>query len=127
MALQGLTHFTVRAADLEATRDFYAEVLGLAVGPRPPFDMPGYWLYLGGTAVVHLLANDAASAGPGTGALDHIAFDATGLSAMESRLTEKAVPFRRRTVPGAGLVQLMVDDPNGVTIELTYPAEEGAA
>jgi len=32
--------------------------------------------------------------------------------------------FRERTVPDLGLHQLFIDDPNGVTIELNYPASE---
>ena len=35
MALTQLNHVTVRTDDLEATRDFYNEVLGLAPGPLP--------------------------------------------------------------------------------------------
>jgi extradiol dioxygenase family protein len=35
MGLNALHHFTVRTDDLEATRDFYADVLGLEVGFRP--------------------------------------------------------------------------------------------
>ena len=54
MPLRNLNHFLVLAEDLEATRDFYAEILGLQVGERPPFSFPGYWLYLGDQAVVHL-------------------------------------------------------------------------
>ena len=54
MPLQNLNHILVLARDLEATRDFYVNVLGLRVGPRPPFKFPGHWLYLGDKAVVHL-------------------------------------------------------------------------
>ena len=35
MALNALHHVTVQTTDLEATRDFYRDVLGLAVGFRP--------------------------------------------------------------------------------------------
>jgi hypothetical protein len=37
------------------------------------------------------------------------------------------VPFRERTVPNLELHQLFVEDPNGVTIELNYPASEAPA
>ena len=50
MPLKNLNHLLVLAQDLEATRDFYVDVLGLAVGPRPSFKSPGYWLYLGDQA-----------------------------------------------------------------------------
>ncbi len=41
-----LAHFAVRASDLQASLAFYAEVLDLHIGPRPPFGFPGAWLYL---------------------------------------------------------------------------------
>ena len=45
MAVERLDHYTIRTADLDATRCFYTEVLGLSVGPRPAFTFPGLWLY----------------------------------------------------------------------------------
>ena len=35
-----LNHVNIRTADLEATRDFYSDVIGLEVGFRPPFPSP---------------------------------------------------------------------------------------
>ena len=36
MGLGGLQHYTIEPADLERTRDFYCDVLGLENGDRPP-------------------------------------------------------------------------------------------
>ena len=47
MPLEVMEHVNIRAADMEATKDFYCDVLGMRVGERPPFDFPGYWIYLG--------------------------------------------------------------------------------
>ena len=125
--LQNLSHLLVLARDLDATRDFYVDVLGLTVGPRPPFRFPGCWLYLGDRAVVHL-ADKSSDPGPAdTGPIDHIAFEATGLAEMVARLEALAIPVRHRKVPDLGLHQIFIHDPNGVRIELTYPATEGAA
>jgi len=44
---EAMEHFTIRAADLEATKNFYCDVLGMKVGERPAFKFPGYWIYLG--------------------------------------------------------------------------------
>lgn len=141
-----LNHFSVRTLKLEATRDFYERVLGLTVGPRPAFPFPGAWMYRGdhadvANAVVHLIGidpddqqglkaylgdRDAASL-QGTGAVDHVAFFATGLSAMLSHLSRHGVPVRERTVPDIGLHQLFLEDPNGVVVELNYPAAEKKA
>ena len=131
MPLENLNHVLVLAHDLEATRDFYCEVLGLRVGERPPFPFPGYWLYLGDRAVVHVAQGDGAATGAadraaGTGAIDHIAFEASGLADMRAHLARHGIAARHRAVPGAGLQQLFVRDPNGVTIELNFPASEAA-
>src|SRR3981189_634498 len=55
MGLGGLQHYTIEPSDLERTKDFYCDVLGLENGDRPPLDFPGYWLYSGGVASFHLL------------------------------------------------------------------------
>ena len=119
MPLQRLDHFLVVADDLEATRAFYTDVLGLAVGPRPPFAFPGYWLYAGEQAVVHLA--DRRREG---GALDHVAFAATDLADMLERLRAHGIDAKHRRVPDRDLQQLFLRDPNGVTIELTFGGEQ---
>jgi len=141
-----LNHFSIRTLDLEACERFYCGLLGLVAGPRPPFPFPGLWLYTGDTgqwsnAAVHIIGidrndpeglkqylgdRDEASL-HGTGSVDHLAFFATGLVEMLARLQSQAVPFRERTVPLLELHQIFVDDPNGVVIELNYPAAEKAA
>ena len=144
MTLQ-LNHFSIRTPDLPACQHFYCDVLGLVVGPRPPFPFPGLWLYAGDTAVyanaaVHIIGIDrsdpaglqqylgdrAEASLQGTGAVDHLAFFSTGLAAALGRLRQHGVPFRERTVPVLDLHQVFVDDPNGVVIELNFPAAEHA-
>ncbi len=48
-------HVNVRTPNLQGMIDFYTEVLGLRLGPRPPFTFNGAWLYAGDQAVVHLV------------------------------------------------------------------------
>ncbi len=63
MGVQALEHVTIRCAQLRRTRDFYVELMGLTEGERPDFPFRGYWLYLGGIPVVHLVeASDKAGA-----------------------------------------------------------------
>jgi catechol 2,3-dioxygenase-like lactoylglutathione lyase family enzyme len=145
MTLQ-LNHFSIRSLDLAACEHFYCDVLGLAVGPRPPFPFPGLWLYAGDTAlysnaVVHIIGLDRndpdglkqylgdrpESSLQGTGAVDHLAFFTTGLADTLARLKRHGVPFRERTVPVLDLHQVFADDPNGVVIEINFPAREHAA
>jgi len=141
-----LNHYSIRTAELAACEVFYCHVLGLQVGPRPPFPFPGLWLYAGDTAVwanavVHIIGIDpndpegltqylgerAESGLHGTGVIDHVAFSATGLADTMARLALHGVPCRERSVPLLRLHQVFVDDPNGVVVELNFPAEEKAA
>lgn len=133
-----LNHYTIRASDLGASRDFYEKVLGLTNGPRPAFSFPGAWMYRGThddhtNAVVHLIgigpvseAGEAPACGPppGSGAIDHVAFSATGLGAMLTHLQKNNVPFQERTVPGLNLHQVFLHDPSGIKIELNYSQSE---
>ena len=138
-----LNHYSIRTTDLAAVERFYASVLGLSAGPRPAFPFPGVWMYNGShdnvaNAVVHIIGidkndpeglkkylgdRDEASL-HGTGAVDHIAFFATGLADMLKHLEALSIPYRERTTPSIGLHQLFLDDPCGLVVELNYPAAE---
>ena len=48
MGIRKLGHYSIRTTDLQASRTFYTEILGLREGFRPPFNFPGIWLYQGG-------------------------------------------------------------------------------
>ena len=41
MPLGGLQHYTIEPQDLEKTKDFYVDVLGLENGDRPPLGFAG--------------------------------------------------------------------------------------
>ena len=137
MPLQNLNHVNVRAKDLKETLDFYVEVLGLRDGDRPPFGFQGNWIYLGDQAVIHLVEANADDnlkdylgqvAGNGAGeVVDHIAFEATGLAEMVKCLEVRGIKPVYRNVPLLNLHQIFFHDPNGLKIELNYPAAEGAA
>jgi len=62
-----------------------------------------------------------------TGALDHIALAVTGRAVMLERCRRGNVGFFERTVPALGLHQVFIKDPNGVTIELNFPASESSS
>src|SRR3981189_2926513 len=96
MPLGGLQHYTIEPQDLERTKDFYCDVLGLENGDRQPLDFPGSWLYSGGVATVHLMGTRKPREGivvrgtekkyEDTGRLDHIAFSATDVDSVRNRL-----------------------------------------
>jgi catechol 2,3-dioxygenase-like lactoylglutathione lyase family enzyme len=134
MPINTLDHYSIRTADLAATRNFYVDVMGFEVGPRPDFPFPGVWLYQGGIAVVHVIEIDPADSaglqdylgdrsakeGGGSGMIDHVAFAATDIDAIRTRITASGLVFRERQVPAMRLRQIFVNDPSGITIELNF-------
>ena len=138
MPLSHIEHLLVAADDIDATRDWYARVLGMASGPHPEFGFPVHWMYLGGVDVVHIgpsakmagaiqkqyLGRTSQASGQGTGALDHIAFRATGLQDMMRHLRSEGISFSQRRANGQALFQLFFHDPNGIKIELNFDAAE---
>lgn len=138
MPLSHIEHFLVASDDIDATRDWYARVLGMKPGPHPEFGFPVHWMYLGDTDVVHIgpsarqagerqrqfLGRTSQDSGKGTGAIDHIAFRATGLRATMEHLRAQRVEFTERRAQGQALYQLFFYDPNGIKIELNFSAEE---
>ncbi len=125
MAVSSLDHCTINTADLDSSVEFYTEILGLRNGERPPFGFPGAWLYCGDHPVVHLIGGSR-RAEAGTGAIDHIAFRASGLKEYTRRLGERGISFKERDVPGQALHQLFLEDPDGVTIEINFRDEAAA-
>ena len=138
MPLSHIEHILVAADDIDATRDWYARVLGMKSGPHPDFGFPVHWMYLGERDVVHIgpsaraagdiqkkyLGRTSQGSAAGTGAIDHIAFRATGLRGMLEHLKKEKVAFSQRRANGQALFQLFFLDPNGIKVELNYDAAE---
>jgi catechol 2,3-dioxygenase-like lactoylglutathione lyase family enzyme len=135
MPLTRMEHLLVLTDDIELTREFYEEALGLRVGERPPLEFAGYWLYAGEVPCVHVAEREsytahserldipASAPAESTGAVDHVAFAGEDYDALRSRLTDRGLEPAENAVPGAGLRQLFVADPNGVKIEINVMEE----
>jgi catechol 2,3-dioxygenase-like lactoylglutathione lyase family enzyme len=132
--LSKMEHFLVMTHDVDGTRDFYRDVLGFQEGFRPDLGFLGHWLYLGDTPVIHIadwvtytahsdrLGIPVTKPAPGTGALDHVAFN--GQDASYSKLRERLDQHRLKYHPhdslAIGLRQIFLDDPNGLKLELNF-------
>ncbi len=132
MPVTELNHYFVRANDLERTKNFYCEVLGFDVMPRPDFPFPGYWLGVNGKIQVHMgphgipnaeiyyLGTMAKSTTENSGVVDHIAFLATDPEAFKQRFDRLGIKSRNRYFPEFNLYQTFIADPNGLMIELNF-------
>jgi catechol 2,3-dioxygenase-like lactoylglutathione lyase family enzyme len=132
MPLIKLEHYLVLTEDIDATRDFYVDVLGMENGFRPPLGFPGHWVYIGDTPVIHiaewvtytarLKAKNTFVTSPadGTGPVDHIAFGALDYDAMLGRIRAHDVVVRENNNPGNIVRQLFLFDPNGIQIEINF-------
>jgi catechol-2,3-dioxygenase len=127
MAVVGFDHYNLRASQpmLERLRDFYRDVVGLAVGDRPPFRRFGYWLYSGERPVLHLsLADDGEERPTVVNTFAHAAFNCTGRAELERRLKALGIAYRTAQVPHLRIAQLFFRDPAGNGIELQFDASE---
>ena len=121
MPVDRLEHVNIRSQNIEKARDFYVGILGLTVGHRPAFASAGYWLYLDGQPLVHLVQRSVGDAHhPASGNLDHIAFRGVNLAMTRAAIEAVGLSCREQIVPHDGTVQLFVHDPDGIKIELNF-------
>ena len=122
-----IQHVGLVVSDLERSRRFYAEALGLDEVPRPSnFTFDGAWFRFGGTEI-HLLSKAHATGGagqpdPGAGATrgmtHHLAFEVDDLARACARLAEHGVGLEGGPMPrGDGFVQVFFRDPDGHVLE----------
>ena len=126
--IQALTfdHITLVVNDLEASRKFYVDTLGVSEVPRPNFSFAGLWFQIGVTQI-HLIESNEES-GP-AGYPDqvirantrnhHLAFrvdDAMAAAAIVKELGLPIVSDAKQRPDGA--VQVFVNDPDGHIVEL---------
>jgi catechol 2,3-dioxygenase-like lactoylglutathione lyase family enzyme len=123
MAVSGMNHFTILTDDVPHTVDFYARLLGLADGPRPNLGFPGAWLYVGDTAILHVVGGKS-RADLRSGVIDHMAFTAQGLADTLATLITYNIEHTCRRQIGTQLWQVFFFDPNGARVELDFSADE---
>src|SRR5438874_1364314 len=119
-------HVTLICADLEATRTFYVDFIGMKEVPRPAFKFPGLWFQLG-SVQIHATqespeAGKAGWADRGGKVVSrghHIAFAVDDMSEAlklaEVHGVRIASPLRQRP---DGYKQVYLYDPDGHIIEL---------
>lgn len=124
MPILGIDHYNLRGdrATLDRLCSFYADVVGLRVGPRPQMARHGYWLYAGENALLHL-----SEVRPGetrdshvTGTFDHVAFACRGWDETLARLNRHGIEYRVSDLAPPEPRQIFFSDPQGNGIELNF-------
>jgi len=133
--LASFNHVSREVLSLEKSKQFYVDVLGFDVIPRPPFDCEGYWLY-GYGLNLHLVATDVpderrkikinriqhfSSALP---RVDHIAFLTGDISTVKDVLDHHSVYYKHEKPEDTGIEQIFLFDPDGNVIEISKCAPE---
>ncbi len=129
--IENLNHVTLIVADLEASRRFYRDGLGMAEIPRPEsFHFSGAWLRAG-SAELHLIAEKDSGQPPGEpapaddapggrGRARHFAYTVTSTQACVQRLAEHGIQIVVGPRPrGDGPTQTYCYDPDGHLVEFT--------
>jgi catechol 2,3-dioxygenase-like lactoylglutathione lyase family enzyme len=124
-----IDHVTLIVNDLEKSREFYCDVLGMEQVDRPGFSFGGRWFQAGATQI-HLIHEHDNSGPAGENTTDlkkssrnrHFAFEIENGETAVARLSELNVPLLAgpQTRPD-GAVQLFVVDPDGHVVELCSP------
>jgi glyoxylase I family protein len=122
-----IQHVGLVVSDLDRSRRFYSDALGLEEVPRPSnFVFDGAWFRFGGTEL-HLLSGAHATGGagqrdPGSGVdrgmTHHLALEVDDLDGVCARLAEHGVELAGGPMPrGDGYVQVFFLDPDGHVLE----------
>lgn len=118
MQISQLDHVALHVKDVEASKNFYTNVLGLDELPRPNFDFPGAWYALG-PQELHIIGNrdkDVNSHHRGT----HFAIRVDDIENCASTLENQGVAFIRKNRPD-GAKQIFFQDPDEHYVEFCQP------
>lgn len=127
ITVRSIDHVTIVVRDLERSRQFYVDTLGMREVPRPPFKFPGKWFQAGATQI-HLIqehpgSDHAGFAEPvgevGAGRTMHYAFQVE--NAEQAAETLQRLGVRIRGGPSQrpdGFCQIWCYDPDGHVVEL---------
>jgi catechol 2,3-dioxygenase-like lactoylglutathione lyase family enzyme len=133
IGVKEIDHVTLVVEDLERSRAFYVDLLGMRHVERPSFGFPGHWFQAGKTQIHLIEAHEKSSpaglpeisgaAAPGR--VMHFAFAVADCAQATARLKAAGVRVRGTGVRPDGFDQVWCHDPDGHVVELFSPS--GAA
>ena len=116
MHIETLDHVGLHVADVEQSRRFYAEILGLAEIERPELDFPGAWFGVGETQAIHLIGKNSEPGSPPRER--HYALQVRDIAAWATHLRENGLEFTGPSARPDGALQVFLRDPDNHVIEL---------
>jgi catechol 2,3-dioxygenase-like lactoylglutathione lyase family enzyme len=125
---RGIQHCALVVSDLERSRRFYRDGLGLTEIERPAnFAFAGAWFQAGADEVHLIVEGDttmrAGASEPGAGLevglVTHLALEVDDLAAMLTSLSEQGIEIGGGPMPrGDGVEQAFLLDPDGYVVEV---------
>lgn len=123
--VRSIDHVTLVVKDLDVSRQFYVDLIGMDEVPRPAFDFPGLW-FKSGSTLIHLIGEHDKSGpagypdqvGRSSTRNHHLAFLVDDAAAVAEVLKERNIPLvsdAKHRPDGA--VQVFAHDPDGHVIE----------
>jgi len=121
MKIKSLEHAAINVKDLEASRKFYSEGLGLKEIDRPNFDFKGIWYGIGEHQQLHLLEEPGLA--PSKNRQNHhFALQVADITEAEKELKSRDVKIVMGPMDRPdGVTQIFVVDPDGYVIEISNP------
>ena len=116
-----LNHVALHVRDINASMQFYGEVLELPLLARPAFDFPGAWFALG-SQELHLIEEKTLPEAERRH--HHFALLVDDTQEAQRELAAKGVVNFHRSVRPDGVAQLFFQDPDGYRIEMYTVATE---
>lgn len=118
MKIKEINHIALFVKDLEASKEFYGNVLEFPEVARPAFDFEGAWYALG-THTLHLIAGRTDDIIVGGTRRNHFALEVEDIEECEAFLKAKKIPMVGPKMRPDGVPQIFIQDPDGYWIEFT--------
>ncbi|HTM76026.1 MAG TPA: VOC family protein [Devosia sp.] len=117
--IKKIAHACIFAHDLEATEQFYRDVLGIEVVFRfmKAGKLIGYYLDAGGATHIEVF-HKAEAAFTETSVINHICLEVTNMDEAVAQVRARGVKALDKKLGVDGTWQSWLTDPNGVKIEL---------
>ena len=135
LPLISFNHIAREVLSLDKSKNFYVDILGFSIIPRPQFDSDGYWLYGYGLSL-HLVETTVSEERNKVKDLrikhfctnlphvDHIAFVTSDIYIVKDNLDEAQVFYKEDCPKDTGIRQIFIFDPDGNVIEISNCSPE---